>query len=69
MFVMSAGQGKTASFQLCVWDRHNKVTKHLNKVYHRDFIHVGKKDNKHWVAHGKGEQWGAEGGKVDIYWG
>ena len=67
MFVMSAGQSQTGSFQLCVWDRHNNVIKHLNKVFYRDFIHVGKKDGAHYVAHAKGENWGSEGGKVDIY--
>jgi hypothetical protein len=67
-YVMSAGQGQKASFQLCAWDKDSNVIQHLNKVYHRDFIHVGKNDNnQQCLAHGKGELWGNGAGTVDVY--
>ena len=67
MFHMSAGQSQSGDFQLCVWDQDNNVVHHLNKVFHRDFIHCGKANGRHYVAHGKGELWGSGGGAVDIY--
>ena len=66
MFVISAGQGQAKSFQLCVWDEHNHVVKHFNEVYYRDFIHVGTKDGKICVAHGKGEKWESSAGSIEL---
>ena len=62
-FVMSAGQGKSSSFQLCVWDRKNKVLKHFNQVFFRDCIWV----HSGYVIHCKGEHHGAQAGTVDMY--
>ena len=65
---MSAGQGREKSFQLTVWDRNNEVVTHLKNVYHRDLVHIGKKDNGQLcVAHGKGEKWESSAGSVDIH--
>ena len=67
-YVMSAGQGREKSFQLTVWDRNNEVVTHLKNVYHRDLVHIGKKDNGQLcVAHGKGEKWESSAGSVDIH--
>ena len=66
-YVMSAGQPQDGSFQLCVWDKDNNVIHHLDKVYFRDHIHIGKKAGKNCVAHAKGEHWGSEAGLVEIF--
>lgn len=67
-YVMSGGQGKAKSFQLTVWDRNNKVVTHLNNVYYRDLVHIGKNNHGQLcVAHAKGENWGSSAGSVDIH--
>ena len=65
-WVMSAGQAKDGLFQLCVWNQHQQAI-HTVKCYHRDYVHVCFKDGKWRMMHAKGELWGEEGGKVDVY--
>ena len=62
-YVMSAGQAKNSSFQVCVWNSKNKVIKHINHVFYRDFIWV----HEGWVIHCKGEHHGRDAGKVEMY--
>lgn len=58
-FVMSAGQGKSDSFQVYVdFPGTNKDDSDLKKVYYRDVVMTGKDRNGHqWVIHLKGDNW------------
>ena len=56
---MSAGQGKSDSFQVYVdFPGTNKDDSDLKKVFYRDVVMAGKDKHGHqWVIHLKGDNW------------
>jgi len=56
--VVSAGQQKTDSFQVTIWDDTDSFAKtliHFNEVNYRDHIFICKLNGKHVITHCRGE--------------
>jgi hypothetical protein len=76
-FSLHVGQSKEEPFQLSVWDNNQYEIVTLKPVFYRDVVRIYFGDcsenddhqQKRWVVmHGKGENHGTAGGKVEVHW-